>query len=145
MKPLFALLICAFLGACTYPSAQRYDIAGEIRAASQGQAERQLLERTLQFQTKGTGQDVQVKLLRARLPEYPTALRIAHISGAVRVQFVVDLDGSVAHWKVLNSPPEALATLAIQALRQWQFVPMSVGGKPTKLRLEQVFEFKLEN
>ena len=56
------------------------------------------------------------------------------LGGAVIVQFVVDVDGTVMGASVLRSPDPALSEAALDAVRDSRFVPGSFGGEPVQVR-----------
>ena len=65
---------------------------------------------------------------QARLA-YPQAAFEQRVTGTVRVEFVVDEEGRVAHAEVRQSIP-AFDEAALAAVRQWRFSPATLGGKP---------------
>jgi TonB family protein len=143
MKSVFATAAILLLAACSNSFEPLYGIAGARGAATQGQAERQLLERTLQLQTKDKKFDAPIKLLHAPLPGYPEHLRAANIYGTVRITFLVEKDGTVSNPQILGSPPAPLAAISVNALLTWRFAPIFIEGKPAQIQLTQPFTFQL--
>ncbi|ODS54860.1 MAG: hypothetical protein ABS36_10375 [Acidobacteria bacterium SCN 69-37] len=62
-------------------------------------------------------------------PIYPEAARAAGISGVVILEATIDTDGSVSFMRVLRSIPD-LDQAAINAVRQWRYVPTLLNGEP---------------
>ena len=143
MKVLLSAMALLLLGACANSPGPRYLTGVQNEPASQKQAERQLIERTLYLQTIDEKLDVPIKLIHAPLPGYPEDLRAEGIRGTVRLRFVVEEDGTVGAVEVLGDPPAGLAEVSINALRAWRFVPMSVKGRPVRVRLIQTFVYRI--
>jgi len=62
-------------------------------------------------------------------PEYPEIARAAGISAIVAVQVEVNTSGAVVSAKVLRSSP-FLDQAALDAVRRWQFAPITINGAP---------------
>jgi TonB family protein len=79
------------------------------------------------------------------LPEYPTALLLAHVEGNVDVQFVVDTTGVAdpTTLRILRSTHELFARAVRAVLPRMHFVPAEVGGTKVQVRVEQPFRFEL--
>ena len=59
--------------------------------------------------------------------------------------FVVDVDGSVQDFYVVESIPEGVFDqAAIDAVRQWEFEPGLHEGMPVAVRVRQTLTFSLE-
>jgi periplasmic protein TonB len=63
-------------------------------------------------------------------PEYPTAAKLIHLQGAVRLRAVIGKDGSVSELEVLSGNP-ILVQAAVVAVREWRY-------RPTRLNNETV-------
>ena len=68
-------------------------------------------------------------------PVYPDAARAAGITGTVRVQVEVSVDGTVQDVQLVTSIP-LLDQAALDAVRQWTFRPTLLNGKPTAAVME---------
>jgi TonB family protein len=77
-------------------------------------------------------------------PIYPPAARDAKISGTVVLQVTVGADGRVLDAQVLRSIPE-LDQAALDAVRQWEYVPQLVNGVPTPFTMAATIQFSLGN
>jgi protein TonB len=75
-------------------------------------------------------------------PEYPESARIARLQGKVILEVIVGRDGSVEGVRVLRSIP-LLDAAAVEAVRQWRYRPALQGGRPVKVFMTIVVDFKL--
>ena len=80
-------------------------------------------------------------LLRSVKPIYPAPLADRGMAGGVTVDFYVDEQGMVRMPSVEREAPLELAEAAVTAIRQWQFEPPLVRGKPVLAHLQQQFNF----
>lgn len=79
-----------------------------------------------------------------RVPTYPPALRRAGVEGTVRVRVAVGADGSVGDAEVAESSGHAaLDEAAVEAARQWAFLPATEDGKPVASVVYRYVFFKL--
>ncbi|HWA24940.1 MAG TPA: TonB family protein [Lacunisphaera sp.] len=63
-------------------------------------------------------------------PEYPAEAVRAKREGSVRVEFVVEADGSVTRTLVKAGADEAFSAAALAAVQQWKFRPAIEDGQP---------------
>jgi len=72
---------------------------------------------------------VQQGLLDRRIePTYPQMAILMRLSGTVKLEAIIDKDGSVGHIEVLSGHP-LLARAAIEAVRQWHYKPTLLNGQ----------------
>jgi hypothetical protein len=71
----------------------------------------------------------QAKMLRSVAPRYPPDARSLGIQGTVKLTVLIGLDGSVLFLQPIGGPPE-LIPASIEAVRQWQYKPSLLNGKP---------------
>lgn len=71
---------------------------------------------------QANAQELHRKLLVRVNPEYPEALRVAQISGVVRLKVTVSASGAVTQVDVRGGNP-ILAEKAQQAVMKWKFAP----------------------
>ncbi len=86
-----------------------------------------------------------VKPAAGVVPRYPDALRTAHVSGEVLMQFVVNTDGRVdsASARAIRSSHE-LFTQAVRAiLPDLRFVPATIGHQPVRQLVQMPFAFSV--
>lgn len=65
-------------------------------------------------------------------PAYPPIARVAHVSGQVTVQLLIDVDGTVMEAVAVSGHP-LLYGVSVQAAKDSRFSPTKVDGKPVKV------------
>lgn len=91
----------------------------------------------------GTESDV-MPVLRIP-PVYPRNAKLAKVEGFVKMEVVINPDGSVNDIKVVEAlPPRMFDTAAMNAMKQWKFRPKLVNGVAVSQRAQQIIEFKIE-
>ncbi|HEX9120464.1 MAG TPA: TonB family protein [Terriglobales bacterium] len=80
------------------------------------------------------------QLVRKVEPAYPASARARGISGSVVLTALVTKDGRVANVQFVRGP-EALASPAIDAVRQWVYEPYRLGGEPVAVETMIVIRF----
>jgi protein TonB len=75
-------------------------------------------------------------------PGYPAIAQSARVQGIVIIEATIDVDGSVADTQILRSIP-LLDQAAIDAVRQWRFVPTLLNGQPTPIIMSVTVNFQL--
>jgi TonB family protein len=73
---------------------------------------------------------------------YPAAAREANIAGTVTLEARVGADGHVIDARVLRSIPE-LDQAALDAVKQWEYVPLLENGVPTPFTMTTSIQFSL--
>lgn len=74
----------------------------------------------------------QARLINMVRPVYPPLARQARISGTVRLQAVIDKDGSVVQLELVSGHP-LLVQNAMDAVRQWRYQPTLLNGEPVQV------------
>ena len=69
------------------------------------------------------------KLVQKIAPAYPPAARGQGIQGTVQMNALIGLDGKILRLQVVAGPPE-LIPASLQAVRQWEYKPTLLNGKP---------------
>jgi TonB family protein len=82
------------------------------------------------------------KLTHQEAPEYPPLAKTAHIQGTVRMEVVIDKDGTIADIKVLSGHP-LLIESALEAVSRWRYQPTYLNGKPVEVMTEVEINFHL--
>lgn len=78
-------------------------------------------------------------------PIYPRNAKLAKIQGFVKMEVVINPDGSVNDIEVIEAtPPRMFDSAAVMAMKQWRFKPKLVNGVAVSQRAQQVIEFKIE-
>ena len=83
------------------------------------------------------------KLLKQVDPVYPEVARKARVEGIVILEATTDVYGRVQSIKVLRSIP-LLDQAAIDAVRQWEYEPMLIDGKPRSAVFTTTVRFTLD-
>src|SRR5262249_26502543 len=73
------------------------------------------------------------RLLRQTRPQYPAQLQQLGVEGAVLMQAVIGIDGSLLNLKVINNANPDLANAAMDAARQWRYQPTLLNGQPVEV------------
>ncbi len=74
--------------------------------------------------------NMHVELVKKVKPVYPPEARKERISGAVVMDATVDEQGKVIEVKVTKSANPLLDTAAVDAVKQWEYTPLKIKGKP---------------
>ena len=76
-------------------------------------------------------------------PTYPPEARASGIQGVVILETLIDADGFVVDARVLRSIP-LLNEAALDAVRQWRFVPTLLNGEARSVLMTVTVNFMLE-
>jgi TonB family protein len=76
-------------------------------------------------------------------PMYPEIARTSRVQGVVICEALIGVDGKVADVRVLRSIP-LLDQAAIDAVRQWEFVPTLLNGNPVPVVMTTTVNFILD-
>lgn len=90
-----------------------------------------------------TGGVLKGKATKKVAPRYPPAAKEARITGAVLVNVLISEDGKVVESKTLCGA-DLLSPEAEAAARKWEFSPVQLDGKPTKVQGILTFNFTLQ-
>ena len=142
MRLLLASTVAILVSACASPDTN-YRVASDQQPGTRLVAEQRHAE-LIQSMTTGSELDVPLRVLQSRFPEYPKELRNANVEGTVRVQFIIEPDGSVSNPQVVGSPQPELAALSLHAIMRWKFAPPMRNGAATRVQAAQQFTFKVE-
>lgn len=77
-------------------------------------------------------------------PGYPLAAKIGNIQGDVVLQIVIGKDGAVIYIQPVSGPAE-LINAAVDAVRQWKYVPYYLNGEPIEVETPITVRFRLGN
>ena len=75
-------------------------------------------------------------------PEYPLLAKQAGIEGLVRLTVVIDREGNVANLQLVSGHP-LLVVAATNAVRQWQYKPTLINGRPVEVVTQVDVNFEL--
>jgi protein TonB len=73
-------------------------------------------------------------------PVYPAIAKSARVSGAVVIEAMIGTDGKVAEATVVKSIP-LLDQAALDAVRQWEYTPSLLNGKPVPVVMTITINF----
>jgi TonB family protein len=82
------------------------------------------------------------KLIKEVFPKYPEVARQARVEGIVILEAKIDEQGDVIDAKVLRSIP-LLDQAAMDAVKQWKYEPLTIGGKARKVIFTVTVRFVL--
>jgi protein TonB len=76
-------------------------------------------------------------------PKYPSLARASHVEGIVILEVIIDEGGQVTSTRVLKSVA-LLDQAAVDAVRQWKFVPARLNGEPIPIVMTVTVSFTLK-
>ncbi|HKM82386.1 MAG TPA: TonB family protein [Candidatus Acidoferrum sp.] len=83
----------------------------------------------------------QARLLKSVPPIYPATARAQKISGEVKIDALVDPNGTVSNVKIISGPT-LLYQAALDAVKQWKYEPAQLDGKPTAVHVTVTVHFR---
>jgi len=89
-----------------------------------------------------TSQLTQGRVIRRVQPPYPVIAKQAHIQGPVQVQIDISETGAVTNATLLSGHP-LLRDAALQAAKQWLFIPTELNGQRVRAIGLITFNFTL--
>jgi protein TonB len=99
--------------------------------------------RTTSDSPRPAGSDLQIGRLKSGpAPPYPIEAQRQQIQGIVELEVLVGADGNILTVHVVKGPPE-LASVAMGAVRSWQYSQTTLGGHPVETDQSIYFTFKL--
>lgn len=76
-------------------------------------------------------------------PEYPQVARINRVEGVVMIEAIIGIDGRVTNARVLKPTP-FLDGAALAAVREWEYTPTLLNGRPTAVIMTVTVRFALK-
>ena len=76
-------------------------------------------------------------------PTYPDIARGVRVQGVVIIEAIIGADGKVEQARVLRSQP-LLDEAALSAVREWEYTPTLLNGRPTPVIMTVTVVFKLQ-
>jgi protein TonB len=99
--------------------------------------------RTSSDAPRPAGSDLQIGRLKSGpAPPYPIEAQRQQIQGTVELDVLVGADGNILSVHLVKGPPE-LASVAMGAVRSWQYGRTTLGGRPVETDQSIYFTFKL--
>ena len=84
------------------------------------------------------------KLVSQARPSYPPLAKQARISGVVKLQAVLNADGTMKNLAVISGHP-LLIPAALEAVRQWVYAPTYLNGEPVEVMTQIDVNFTLSD
>ncbi|HET8671560.1 MAG TPA: energy transducer TonB [Candidatus Saccharimonadales bacterium] len=84
---------------------------------------------------------LRTKAIASVMPKYPNAAKKKSINGVAVAQISVDESGQVTNVEILEAPHPSIGDAVKEALYKWRFAPVTVKGKPWKVRGKMTFYF----
>jgi protein TonB len=82
------------------------------------------------------------RIIHRVMPVYPPLARRVSISGTVRLQAIIAVDGSIAELSVVSGHPMLIAA-ALDAVKQWVYRPTVLNGEPVPVDTQINVNFTL--
>jgi len=83
----------------------------------------------------------QARLLKSASPIYPPTAKAQNISGDVKIDALIDVDGNVSAVKIISGPA-MLHQAALDAVKQWKYDPAQLNGQPTEVHVAVTVHFR---
>lgn len=91
------------------------------------------------------GGDVKAPMIINKVePHYPEEAKESRIAGIVILEVLIDKAGMVKEATVLKGLPMGLSEAAVEAVRQWMFVPATKDGQPVDVVFNLTVNFRLD-
>jgi TonB family protein len=90
------------------------------------------------------GQIEMPKLLKMVPPAYPPDSKAAGLEGSVVLQLVITMEGSPVSMKVISSPAGDMSQAAMDAVKNWKWVPAKLNGEPVEVVSDVTINFTLK-
>lgn len=84
------------------------------------------------------------QLLETFKPQYPKTARDLGIEGAVRVEILIDREGSVRSARVIEGLGHGTEEAALEAARRLRFKPAEANGRAVAVKIQFIINFELE-
>jgi TonB family protein len=137
---LFALLVSA----CATHAPDDYEVGGR-RVIGQLEGSRLIEEdNNIKAAAHFRQADRAPQAIKIVAPQMPRLAIARGIRGDVTAELLVEPDGSVSQVRILQSPDELLSNAVIDAMKQWTFSPLIVGGEGQRFRVRQTYAFDIQ-
>ena len=77
-------------------------------------------------------------------PHYPEVMRVARLEGRVLLRAIIGEDGNVEAVEILRSSSPAFEAAAMTAVTRWRYSPAMQNGRPVKVYVAVIVDFRLE-
>jgi TonB family protein len=84
-----------------------------------------------------------LKILQTVTPAFPMELpELGYMEGEARIAIAVDETGKLTDWLVVGYTHRRFAEESVNAIKQWEFEPARVQGKPVSVQTELLISFE---
>jgi TonB family protein len=84
-----------------------------------------------------------LKILQTVTPVFPMELpELGYMEGEARIAIAVDETGKLTDWLVVGYTHRRFADESVSAIKQWEFEPARVRGKPVSVQIELLISFE---
>jgi len=84
-----------------------------------------------------------IKIIQTVTPVFPLELpELGYMEGEARIAIAVDETGKLTDWLIIGYSHRRFAEESVNAIKQWQFEPAKVRGKPVAVQIELVISFE---
>jgi TonB family protein len=85
----------------------------------------------------------ELRIISAAVPRYPYMLRRSHAEADVTVSYIVGLDGRIEDARILESSDSRFDAYALEAVRQFTFIPAEGPAGPERALVWEPFHFRV--
>jgi len=89
------------------------------------------------------GNVAEARLVKKVQPRYPQAAKDRHIQGTVEFTATISAEGHIQHLELVKAP-FALYDASLDAVRQWEYQPTTINGKPVAVITDIVVNYTLQ-
>jgi len=82
--------------------------------------------------------------MRQVMPAYPPLALARNVQGRVVLQVVIAKDGSIQNIRLVSGPP-ILASVAVDAVKQWRYKPHYRNGEPVEVERQISIDFTISS
>jgi protein TonB len=86
-----------------------------------------------------------MKLINHVTPVYPSIAKNARVQGTVTLEAIIGVDGAVQNLVVASADSPLLVQSALDAVKQWTYLPTMLNGNPVKVLTAITINFTLAN
>jgi TonB family protein len=89
--------------------------------------------------------DRQPQVIRIISPIFPPSLRLVETTGEAQIEFIVDTTGRVAEVKVISATHPLFGINAVEAVKQWRFLPGKRKDRLVNTRMNVPVYFNIDD
>ena len=90
-----------------------------------------------------SGEVTEPKKIKHVPPRFPEDAQRQRIQGVIVLETVIDRNGKVGSLRIVRSAGDSLDRAAVDAVRQWEFVPMKLYGVPVPVAMTVTVNFSI--